>query len=240
MAARGRWMGAALLLAAGCLPTKEEALPTVKPSPFGPTPPASAGQMVKLPKQPQASKEQALRVEIVGQKLIQANPQIGLRPLFITPGVPTPELYHQGQNAVYITEGLVKQCQTEAQLAALLAYELGRMVAEREVLASPEMRRPERLPPMRSGVGSDSRGAFGPADATELTELAKFDRERPRPQSPPPAPPDVQVLARSYLAKAGFAPKDLDDAAPLLRQSRSHNDLERQMHGQPILRPWGG
>jgi hypothetical protein len=239
MAARGSWLGAALLLAAGCLPTRDDPLPIVKPSPFGPTPPASAGQLVKLPKTSPASQKEALRVDITGQKLIQANPQIGLRPFFHTLGVANPELFHQGQNAVYITEGLAKQCQTESQLAALLAYELGRMVAEREVLATPEMRRPERLPPMRSGVGSDSRGTFGSPDATELTELARWDHERPRPKAPPPAPPDVQVLARGYLQKAGFTPKDLDDVTPLLRQSRSHNDLERQMQGQPVTRPWG-
>jgi hypothetical protein len=224
-------MGLALLLTpAGCLPVKDEPLPTVKPSPFGPSPVARAPQRQLSP----ASKQEALRVDIVGQKLLQANRECGLRPVFQTIGAPNPELFHRGTECLYITEGLAKQCRTEGQLAAVLAHEMARMVAEREALASPEMRRPERLPPMRSNVGGDAGGAFGPSDGTQLAELAKYEKERPRPAAPPP---DPRVLARSYLEKAGFTAKDLEEAGPLLRQARGHNDFERQLSGSPAVRP---
>jgi len=232
---RLRAMGLALLLA-GCgpLPFKSnESLQTVKPSPFGPV------QSVKGPR-PQlspASKEESLRVDIVGQKLIEANRHVGLRPAFLTSGAPAPELFHQGTASVIITEGLSKQCRSEAQLAAVLAYEMGRMVAEREALASPETRRPEKLPPMESRVGTDSGGAFGSPDGTRMAELAKFEKEQPRTRSAPP-PPDPLLLAQKYLEKAGFTAKDLEEVVPLLKQARGHNDLERQFQGRPVVRPW--
>src|SRR5947208_16985484 len=111
---RLRAMGMALLLApAGCLPTpvRDKPLETVKPSPFGPT------QTVQGPKREltPASKQEALRVVITGQKLVEANRQVGLRPDFQTIGAPTPELFHQGTGSVVITEALSQQCKTEGQ-----------------------------------------------------------------------------------------------------------------------------
>jgi len=233
---RMRAMGLTLLLA-GCgpMPFKtNEPLQTVKPSPFGPV------QTVKGPKRElsPASKEESLRVDIVGQKLIEANRQVGIRPTFMTIGAPTPEVFHRSTASVVITEGLSKQCRNEAQLAAVLAYEMGRMVAERESLASPAARQPERLPPMESRVGTDSGGVFGSPDGTRMAELAKFEKERPRPKTAPPPPPDPLVLAKGYLEKAGFTGKDLDDVVPLLKQARTHNDFERQLKGGAAVRPW--
>ena len=57
---------------------------------------------------------------------------------------------------VVITEGLVRQCTSDGQLAAVLCTELGRLVSEREALAPPSVRKPERLP-VSFGSTSSSR-----------------------------------------------------------------------------------
>jgi hypothetical protein len=149
-------------------------------------------------------------------------------------------VFHRGTDALFITDGLSKKCTTEGQLAAVLAYELGRMVAEREALATPDTRQPERPPPMESRVGGDAGGPFGPPDGTRLAELARHEKEHPRRKAAPPPPPDPLVLARGYLERAGYTAKDLEEVAPLLREARKNVDLERQLiNGTPPSRPWG-
>lgn len=235
MAARFRPVGFAVLLAAaGCLTSKDQTLQTVPPGMSGPS--AIKG-LVKTPQLSPASKEEAIRIDMVGQKLMAANRQAGLRPMFTAIGVPTSELFHRGTDALFVTEGLTKKCATEGQLAALLAYEVGRMVAEREAIAPARTRRPERLPPLESGVGLDARGPFGAADATHLAELARHDLVRPKPGATPLPPPDPLVLARGYLEKAGFTAQDLDDIAPLLKEARANDAIERQLNAGPV-RPW--
>src|SRR5262245_59658158 len=104
-----------LLLVAGCL--EQESLPLVPSNAFNRTPSAPAAHVACSP----ASEETATRVGLIGQKLITANQQLGVRPLFRTVGSPTPEVFHRGTSEVLITEGLVKQCASEGQLAAVLS-----------------------------------------------------------------------------------------------------------------------
>jgi hypothetical protein len=219
------WL-ASVLAVAGCTGDGEK-LPCVTPSPFGPPPEVKLARVSHAP----ASQEEAMRVSLVGQKLLLANKQAGLRPVFHTVGIPSAEVFHKGTGELYITEGLTKQCKTEAQLAAVLALEMGRMVSERELLASPAARRPERLPPQEIRVGTDAGGTFGPADATRLAELSKFEKTGGRPNAVVPPPPDANVLARAYLTKAGYAEKELDAVEPILKAARANVTLEKQLTG---------
>ena len=222
MAARFRPMGLAVMLAlAGCtpIPFKEQPLQTVQPGPPGPV---AVNPNIKAPQLPASSKEEAIRVDIVGQKLLTANRQIGIRPFFTVVGAPMPELFHRNTEALFITEGLSRKCPNEGQLAAVLAYELGRIISEREALAPLQARQPDRLPPLESGVG-------GGADLTHEAELGKYEREHPRRRKAPPPPPDPLVLARIYLEKAGFTAQDLADVEPLLKEARATDGLERQL-----------
>jgi hypothetical protein len=176
-----------------------------------------------------ASTEAAARVDQVGRKILAANPQVGVKPLFRTIGAPQPEIFHRGTLEVIVTEGLVQQCPDEGRLAAVLCHELGRMVAERELLAGPQTRTPPREPPMDVRVGNDYAGSLGAPDQTHLAEmeLAKNGREGRRPASTPP--PDPQALARTYLTKAGYLESDLDGVAALLREAERHGTFERQL-----------
>src|SRR5262249_41192027 len=153
---------------------------------------------------------------------------------------PHPEVFHvvtgSGPRRAYqlvISEGLVKLCRTDVQLAAVLAHELGKMVSEREALVSPAARTHDLPPPPEVRVGNAAGATFGSPDGPRYAELAKMDKYRQRGNVPPPPPPSPEVLARSYLKRAGFQAGDLSDAVLLLRQAEEHATLERQMKGDP-------
>jgi hypothetical protein len=225
-----------LLLLGGCLGEERDHL-LVEPGPYGPVPrqtPVRAGYAA-------AAEAEAKRVLAVAQKVIDANPQIGLRPVFITIGAPQPEIFHQGGDGpgkpcqVYVSEGLARQCKTEAELAAVLCQELGKVVVERTSMGQPGASRPGPLPPPGERLGNDERGPFGSADGTRLAELAKWEKQRGA-AGKPRALPAPEELARGYLKRARFDPRELDRVAGLLRQAEDHADLETSIKGQPTRR----
>jgi hypothetical protein len=221
-----KWMVLAPVLAsAGCL-IDDAPTALVPESPFGRVvaPPAQA-RAAFAP----ASTASAARVDTVGRKIVEANPQLGIKPLFRTIGAPGPEIFHVGTAEVDITEGLANQCKTDGELAAVLSHELGKMISEREALAGVKTRSPEREPPAEVRMGNDYAGGAAP-DQTRLAELGKFEKTQPRRfNAPPPLPPDPQVLARGYLTKAGYTEKDLDLVAPLLQEAMNHATFEKQL-----------
>src|SRR5712692_6277618 len=143
MGLRLRWYLPLLLLSTGCL-DEQSTSQLVPANTFG-NPPAvlPAVEAAHAP----ATEAAAKRVVAVGQQLVQAN-KLGIRPGFVTWGGPQVAITHQGTTSVTITEGLVNKCETDNQLMAVLAMELGKMISEREVQAGPRLRRNEREPPM--------------------------------------------------------------------------------------------
>lgn len=211
-----------LLLTAGCLEEQRgRQLATAGPPP---PPPRRPDRPVGRP----ATEETARRVLAVGQAVIAANPQVGMRPVFATVGAPHAEIFHTGgaleNSQVFVSEGLVKRCKTDAELAALLCLELGKIVAEREAMAGASPRPADkRLPPVEA-IGTDSGGTFGPPDGTRQMELAKYDKAR---RAAPARPLDPEVLARGYLTKAGFEAAVLQDVAPLVREAEQNLVVEK-------------
>lgn len=220
-----------VLATLGCA-TDEPFVQRVPESPFGTT--AAAPPPARATYAPAATAV-AARVDTVGRNLLAANPQVGLRPMFMTIGSPKPEVFHRGSAEIGITEGLVKQCTTDAELAAVLSLELGKMVAEREALAGPAGRRNE-LPPPDVRIGNDSGGFYGSPDLTALAERAKF--QTPAARSADCVVPEPPKLARDYLARAGYAPADLDTVEPLLRSAAANSGLERQLTNPGPARPY--
>src|SRR5438045_1847985 len=143
------WMLAGMLVIGGCFPLPlvegDKTVTLVGNNPFGTEPPPAASTRASYAP---ASQETSRRVDKVGKSLLAANQQIPLRPLFATIGVEQIEIFHVNAEMVYVTEGLAKQCKSDRELAAVLAVELGRMVAEREARMSAEVRNPERMPPI--------------------------------------------------------------------------------------------
>ena len=175
-----------LLAVGGCLP-EDGSLATVSAGLTDEAPQnAPPGRLLHAP----ASEEAAKRVLQVGSQILTSNPTLGVRPVFTTIGAPSEEIFHQDDKAVFITEGLVCECRTDGQLAAVLCHELGKMTAERQERAGPP---PDHGPPMDAPVGTDYGGAFGPPDGTfamgspSTNGSAARRRKRP-PRRPTPTP----------------------------------------------------
>ena len=227
-----------LLGLTGCfgMQTERESLPLVNSAP-----PAAVTSMQperRISNAP-AMKASSERVLQVGQRLILANPQVALRPLFVTVGVTHPEIFHKGGSLggcqIVVSEGIVSQCASDAELAAVLAKELEKIVADRESLATPATRQSsDRLPPGES-IGGDSGGTFGPSDGTRMMEMAHYE-ERRRERAAKPATIQPDSLARKYLAKAGYEPESLDQVKPLLSRAEEHYEMEKTV-GAAILPP---
>jgi hypothetical protein len=178
----------------------------------------------------------SLRVDAVGRKLLAANPQIVIKPRFSAIGAPDPEIFHTALVMVWVTEGLVRRCQTESELAAALAMELGRMVSEREAVVARDARIVDPPLPIALPVGSPGNALA--ADPTFFLEMAKYDREHPRSARNKPVPlPDPNLVARTLLENAGFHKSDLDAAMPVIRAAEQNGAMERQLKG--ILSPGG-
>jgi hypothetical protein len=221
-----------LVLLAGCI-AEESPLQLVDSNSFR-GPPATVGQPDAPAETPRAraTEETAVRVMRLGRELLDANPHIGMHPAFATVGAPHPEIFHHNSQEVWVTEGLVKSCKTEGQLAAVLALELGKMVSEREALASPGTRAPVLEPPPEVRVGNDSFGHFGPPDGVHLAELARYDKQK-QARSKPLPPPDPEELAGQYLRNAGYEREELGEVQELLRNARKNFVLEKQMRNTP-------
>ena len=216
-----------LLAAGGCV--GDEALTTVPAGgALGSSTSFSPSDALKLPHAPAAEAEDK-RLNLVGAKVLAANPRLEMHPRFAALGAQHAEIFHQGEGMVYVTEGLARQCKTEGQLAAVLSMELARMAVERERLASPAARTAGSGPPADVPVG-DYRNSYGGPDLTRQMELYKYDHERRKqPETPLPR---AEALARAFLVKAGYSEQDLAAAAPLLRDAEAHVALEKQFTGK--------
>jgi hypothetical protein len=231
------WPLPIVILMAGCVTDglfEEQPTSMVPADTFGSAPPPLP--ITKVSHAP-AEEATAQRVAAVGQKLVEANPKIGMRPMFRTVGSPQLEIFHRGTSELVVTEGVVNQCTTDGQLAAVLALELGKMVSEREALIAPRMRTVEREPPIEVRVGNDLSGPNGAVDMTRMAELAPYEHDRNRREQPPPPPPDPRVLAKLYLLKAKIPASELDAAAPILRSAGQNGALEKQLGASPTTQP---
>ncbi|OAI48039.1 hypothetical protein AYO44_01145 [Planctomycetaceae bacterium SCGC AG-212-F19] len=217
------------LCLAGCLPPESHSL-LVNENPFGGqpvTPPPSRAPF------PAPSTESAARVDTLGRAILAANPQVGVKPLFRTIGTPDAEVFHRATAEIDITEGLVRQCRTDGQLAAILCLELGKMVSERTALAAPIHRAQERELPPDLRVAND----LG-SDMTRDAELAKYYDPARRRNAAAALPPDPQALARTYLTKSGFEAISLEGVEPLLRAAAANSKFEKQIAAPGPNRPW--
>jgi hypothetical protein len=217
------------VLVGGCL-SDDKNLTTVPSSPF--TKPGRT-QTASFKPAPKATQEIALRVDRVGQKIVKANPRLNQKVVFLTLGVSSKEeIFHQSQNGVStisVTEGLVKQCKSDGELAAVLSQELGKLVSEQMVQARPPRSRPAPPLLMNPHVGNDNNGTFGTSDGTDQMIAARYEKEWRKEQQGLPVAVPPETLARTYLQSAGFDPKDLETVKPLLRKAAKQSSLEESM-----------
>jgi hypothetical protein len=207
---------------AGCIENEFTFSEKPEPSYFRRPEPLAA-----MPSLTPASTEAAARVDAVGRQLLAANPQIGAKPLFHTVGAPHPEVFHRGTSDVFVTEGLVKQCCSDGQLAAVLSLELGKLIRERESTVPNAVRIRDSQPPMDARLGPDDRMG-GTTDSANWKDAVDYDIQR-KAQHKRQRLPEPTLLARDYLAKAGYQPDDLNAVQPLLQEAAAKNLIEKQI-----------
>ncbi|HEV3438192.1 MAG TPA: hypothetical protein VG122_12580 [Gemmata sp.] len=189
-----------------------------------------------IPNFPKASFQIAERVETLGNLIVAQNTLIGIKPLFYTIGVPESVLFHRGPEELFISEGLVKLCKSDAELAAVLCSELGQMVAEKKAGRRVGADR-DSIPDVGLPGGSQvMTGGGTPDDPGRRAELGYQDR-RPKP-TPAIDPVDAAKLARTLLGTAGFDPATVDQVQPLLKQSDRGVNIRKQMSGSAPTPTW--
>jgi hypothetical protein len=161
---------------------------------------------------------QSMRVEMIGRKLQAASAQTSAKIEFLVPGTPALEIYHPLPNRIVISEGLVNRCQTDDQLAALLALELAKLTTEQQTRVDSQEWAVDRDPPPEVLIGPEAN-LRGYADQYRKAELVKLGLDRRRPaQAKEQRQSDPILVARQYLTAAGYQAAELE-SAPLLLQS---------------------
>jgi hypothetical protein len=178
----------------------------------------------------------AARVEELGRKIVAQNTFTGIEPMFHTQGVRETVLFHRGTDELIISEGLVEQCKSEAQLAAVLCSELGQMVAEKRNARRAGIER-DSIPDAGLPGGTSSAGGVAD-DPGRAAELAFRERQRPRSPAPRSEPSDGKKVARELMRGAGFDPEELDRVESLLKQSPRGDALKKQMTGSAPAPLW--
>lgn len=193
------------------------------------------GQMPAPKDVPPATLAVAERVELLGQKIIAQNTFTGITPMFMTMGVKESVLFHRGTEQVFISEGLVEKCKSDAELAAVLCAELGQMVAEKRTAKAVGS---DVDPIPDAGYGGGPLFPGGTAyDAGRQADLAFHEKRHPR-GATRTDPADATNTARDLLKGAGYNPAELDRVEPLLKQSERGEKLRKQMVGSAPPPEW--
>jgi len=185
----------------------------------------------RLPKADLATDE---RVETLGRRILAQNTFTGIDPLFHAIGVPESVLFHEGPERLMVSEGLVKQCRTDGELAAVLCTELAKMIAEKKAAQRVGADR-DSFPEIGVPTGSGLAGGApdDPARAAERVFLEKQRIKRTNQEAVDPA-----KLASELMRGAGFDPADLDRVAPQLKQSDRGQTIRKQLSGSAIAPRW--
>jgi hypothetical protein len=194
----------------------------------------AAGTRSAPAKMPKADLAVAERVETIGRKIITQNTFTGIEPLFHTIGVPESVLFHEGPERLMVSEGLVKQCRSDSELAAVLCSELGQMMSEKKAAKRVGADRdsfPEIGVPTSSGLAGGT-----PADPGRAAELAYLEKQRIRDANREAAEP--AKVARDLMRGAGYDPADIDRIAPVLKQSDRGLAIKKQMSGSAPAPRW--
>jgi hypothetical protein len=216
--------GVALTLSTGCMHDGEW---TVRKALGWDDPP---GRVVKptnkeLAKLPVADVAVAERVENIGRKIVYQNTFIGIEPMFMTLGVKEAVLFHRGADQLFVSQGLVEKCASDAELAAVLCAELGHMVAETRNARAVG----QNVDPPPDAGGTAFPGST-PSDAGRQAEPAVHEKRFPNAGGPVETA-DAAGTARELLKGAGYSTAELDRVESLLKQSDRGDKLRKQLGG---------
>ncbi|MBA4067889.1 MAG: hypothetical protein C0501_30150 [Isosphaera sp.] len=190
------------------------------------------------PKLPAAHLATTERVEALGRRIVAQNALTGsgIEPMFFTVGVAEPVLFHRGAEELFVSEGLVKQCQSEAELAAVLCSELGQMIIEKRAARRAGVDR-DTIPDAALPGGQSPAGGVAD-DPGRAAEIAFRERRQAKAAPLLIDAGEAAKHARDLLKGAGFKPEELDRVEPLLRQSERSAALRKQMSGSAPPPTW--
>jgi hypothetical protein len=167
---------------------------------------------------PPASTLSATRVNAVGAAIAAKNEgALGVKPIFFTMGVREVEISHNKSGMVILSEGLVEQCPTDAELAAVICHELGKMAAES---AAGRKDNPE---PSGPRLARDVVGGTYEPDLTRLAEDAKFGR---RGSTGPgrASRADSRAIGEQLFVQAGYRADDFARMDAIVREAEDNAD----------------
>ncbi len=181
-----------------------------------------------------ANTEVALRVDRLGRDLLAATP-LGLPEIdFQTVGSSELEICHRDSQVLFITEGLVKECKSDEELAGVLAIEMGRMTAEYRRDA-----RRQLFEPIPTNAGAPKLDGQTNFDPSQDIYNARLERERNKPKDRKKWPTmDAEAIAREILHNAGHEERLLEDVAPLLKRAARNTALSKQLGGAGAAPKW--
>ena len=182
---------------------------------------------VEMPADSAATVEVAERVERVGKTLIAQNPFLGVDPAFQTLGKPESEIFHPDLGAIFITQGMVERCETDDQLAAVLAKELVAMNAEVRAGKRFELATSLEATPSSTGQG------FG-SDPQAVGTQYVIDQQKKKTAHVPNDDADEHIL--TLLDTAGYNKSAYSEVTSLLQQAGRNHSLANQL-SKPSLKP---
>jgi predicted Zn-dependent protease len=184
------------------------------------------------PKQPTvtpASVETARRVDDLAKRIVEQNTFTGLEPIIRVIGVPEAVLFHRGPTELFISEGLVKKCKTEPELAAVLCTELGKMKAQKQA-AVRVGRAPDPIPEIALPGGSSDASRVREAELALLKR--REDQKRAAEES------GEAQLAKDLLKGAGFDPAEFDRVQGMVKQSARGDAIQKPIAGTAPAPVW--
>ncbi|HEY3787725.1 MAG TPA: hypothetical protein VGL71_02670 [Urbifossiella sp.] len=182
----------------------------------------------RTPKVPLSHVENSRRVDELTKRIVEQNTFTGLEPIVTVLGVPEASLFHRGDKQLFISDGLVKKCKTDAELAAVLCSELGQMMAQQ--------RTGKALARDRESKASTAIvDSVNPKDVVQAEEELK---ERQAKAKLLHDTSDAVQLARRLLEGAGFDPAELDRVEPMLQHTDRGDSLKKQMAGNAPPPTW--
>lgn len=153
------------------------------------------------------------RVKPLVDRLLAENRNLGLKPAFLITDQPEPVVQRREFERVFLSEGLVRSCTSDGQLAGLLALQLADLyVARRQQMQSDLAANGRNPPPTVTMIRE--YGSIGNPDMIHLAEIAILGLDKRAPRSEPC--PEAHRVAAEILVKAGYSEQELAAALPLL------------------------
>lgn len=193
---------------------------------------AIVNKEIDTSKTPPAPPEMSARVHQLGESLLGQNPFVGVSPVFYVVGRRDLEMYHPGPEGLFITQGLVETCQSDEEVSALLAVELGKMSAEAR--AAKRMRVAETFRPV-GGPGNLTTG--NAPDEIQLRAEAIFQEETQKTKKPR-GTEDAAAISAELLQSVGIDRKHLDTVRRRLAESPSRTPIADQMTPKSAAPQW--